>query len=105
MPKLVQSSAKSLDIRNTYITDKYCEFFVRSIADSIRVDQNAHFGESPISIISDGSTDCSSKEAESVSMRSATKGKVRNNMEAYILLRYTSNILKHIFINLTWTLP
>jgi hypothetical protein len=29
---------KGIDIGNTYLTDKYCETFVKSIADSIRVD-------------------------------------------------------------------
>ncbi|XP_053398417.1 zinc finger protein 862-like [Mercenaria mercenaria] len=68
---------KQLDIGHTYTTDKYCQVFVRSIADTIRQTQKDHISNSKfISVISDGSTDCSSKEAECIMLRSAAAGKV-----------------------------
>ncbi|XP_060554954.1 zinc finger protein 862-like [Ruditapes philippinarum] len=69
--------AKGLDIGSTYLTDKSCQMFISSIADTIRTRQDAKIKASPfISVISDGSTDTSSQEAEIVYVRSSVSGNV-----------------------------
>jgi hypothetical protein len=74
----LDKSNKNLDIGSTYINDKYCQIFIKSIANSMRTEQDHHINESPfISLISDGSTDSSSKEAECIMLRSAAGGKVK----------------------------
>ena len=85
---------KNLDIGNTYITDKYCQVFVHAISESIRQKQDEHIQQSSfISVITDGATDCSSKEAECIMIRSAASGKVNvsfSQVTAIILCCITS---------------
>jgi hypothetical protein len=70
--------AKGLDIGQTYTTDKYCAKFVGAIADVRKHAQNDIINRAPfISVISDGSMDVSSKEAEIVLVRSCVDGEVR----------------------------
>lgn len=69
--------AKGTQLGNTYRTDKYCQTFIAAIADNRRNEQKAHVEATPfISIISDGATDCASKETEIVYLRSSLKCEV-----------------------------
>ena len=70
-------AAKSVDVGRTYHTDKSCQKFITAIADDCREKQNTVFTNAPfISIISDGSTDTSSQEAEILYARASLRGKV-----------------------------
>ncbi|XP_069134264.1 zinc finger protein 862-like [Argopecten irradians] len=69
--------AKGLDIGNTYLNDKSCQAFIAAIADTQRKTQCTQVNDARfISIISDGSTDSSSKEAEILYLRTSVKCKV-----------------------------
>ena len=62
--KLDQTN-KSLEIGSTYITDKSCQNFIKCIADTVRKEQDTQIeGSKFISVISDGSTDSSSKDRQ-----------------------------------------
>ncbi|CAC5416906.1 unnamed protein product [Mytilus coruscus] len=66
--------AQGLDVGETYLTDKYCQKFVTVIAKHRREIQRKIVNQSPfLSIISDGSTDTSSTEAEIVYMKVLNK--------------------------------
>ncbi|KAH3782701.1 hypothetical protein DPMN_160620 [Dreissena polymorpha] len=70
--------SKDIEVGNTYLTDKFCQKLIKYIADTHRVDQDEFLKESPfIAIISDGSTDTASKEADIVFVRAAAKGDVK----------------------------
>ncbi|XP_069130425.1 zinc finger protein 862-like isoform X2 [Argopecten irradians] len=65
-------TAKGIDIGQTYISDKYCQKFIASIADIRRAEQKEILNKAAfISVISDGATDCSSKETEIVYVRTS----------------------------------
>ncbi|VDH95135.1 Hypothetical predicted protein [Mytilus galloprovincialis] len=69
--------AKGIDIGDTYITDKSCQKFVSSVAMARQQEQDDIVKEgSFLSIISDGSTDVSSKEAEIVYVRTSVRCQV-----------------------------
>lgn len=57
-------------IGKTYITDRYCQKFIKAIADTCR-DQQRELTRSAdfIAIMSDDSTDCSTTETEIVYLR------------------------------------
>lgn len=80
VPLCKLDAAKSYDVGKTYLTNKACQQFVSAIAEDCRLKQdeacfnNARF----ISLISDGSTDSSSQEAEILYARCAFQGKVSN---------------------------
>ncbi|KAH3741572.1 hypothetical protein DPMN_048297 [Dreissena polymorpha] len=61
-------AAKAYDVGKTYLTDKACQQFVSAIAEDCRLKQDVtSFNHARfISLIQDGSTDCSSQEAEIV---------------------------------------
>ncbi|PJE77992.1 hypothetical protein CI610_03078 [invertebrate metagenome] len=66
--------AKGSDIEKTYVTDNYYQKFVAAIAENRRNEQSNMLENSPfISVISDGSTDTASKEAELVYIRASSK--------------------------------
>ncbi|XP_062583464.1 zinc finger protein 862-like [Saccostrea cucullata] len=69
--------AKGLQIGNTYLTDKYCQQFVSYIADVHRDLQKEKVEHASfLSIISDGSTDTSSKETEIVYIKASVNCEV-----------------------------
>lgn len=62
--------SKGNDIGKTYITDRYCQKFITAIADTCRDQQREVIRSTDfISIMSDGSTDCSTTETEIVYLR------------------------------------
>lgn len=64
--------SKGLEIGETYLNDKYCQKFVTAIAQCRREEQDNMINSAPyISIISDGSTDVSSTEAEVVYLKTS----------------------------------
>ncbi|KAH3748293.1 hypothetical protein DPMN_182731 [Dreissena polymorpha] len=88
--------SKGIDIGATYSTDKYCQKFIKAIADTERVKQEDIICSSPfISIISDGSTDTSCKEAEIVLLKSSLQCKVISaNIVPFSCQYITCNNLK-----------
>ncbi|KAH3882688.1 hypothetical protein DPMN_006632 [Dreissena polymorpha] len=75
---------KDIKVGNTFLTDKYCQKCIKSIADTYWVDQDIFLKESPfIAIISDGSTDTALKKAEIVFVRAAAKGEVERVRDTY----------------------
>lgn len=69
---------KGLEIGQTYTTDKYCQKFIKAIADTIRQKQDNQIAKSHfLSINSDGATDLAAKEAEIFFLRSAVEKKVK----------------------------
>ncbi|XP_063437754.1 zinc finger protein 862-like [Mytilus trossulus] len=69
--------AKDLDIGDTYMTDKSCQMFIHAISSARQNEQDDIIKNSSfISVISDGSTDVSSKEAEIIYVRCSVKCRV-----------------------------
>ena len=78
--------AKGIDIGDTYITDKSCQKFVSSVAMARQQEQDDIVKEgSFLSIISDGSTDVSSKQAEIVYVRTSVRCQVNTMYRIFII--------------------
>jgi hypothetical protein len=68
-----------LDVGNTYINDKSASTFIHFISESERIKIREEVGKAKfISLISDGSTNCSIKEQEILYLRYAISGVVHN---------------------------
>ncbi|XP_060587867.1 zinc finger protein 862-like [Ruditapes philippinarum] len=74
---------KGIDVGTTYINDKYCAKFISAIAAVRKQEQDRIISEAPfMSVISDGATDSSCKEAEIVLVRSSFQCQVQTHFIA-----------------------
>jgi hypothetical protein len=77
---------KGIDVGTTYINDKYCAKFISAIAAVRKQEQDRIISEAPfMSVISDGATDSSCKEAEIVLVRSSFHCQVQLSVKIILI--------------------
>lgn len=69
--------SKGLDVGTTYINDKACALFIKNIATTEHIQTKQIFKDSPfVSITSDGTSDYTGEEYESLFLKASVQGEV-----------------------------